>query len=85
MKWTKGSKEGTVVAGGQGNGDALTQLSSPAGLFVDTLSTVYVIDTMNYRVMRWPQGAEQGSVVVGAAVNAENRILQTPQPQPHTP
>ena len=29
MKWNKGAKEGIVVAGGQGQGSALTQLSCP--------------------------------------------------------
>ncbi|CAF2138186.1 unnamed protein product, partial [Rotaria magnacalcarata] len=40
MKWVEGAKEGIVVAGGQDKGDALTQLSSPLGIFVDTLGTL---------------------------------------------
>ncbi|CAF2146365.1 unnamed protein product, partial [Rotaria magnacalcarata] len=54
-----------VIAGGQGYGDALTQLSYPQGLFVDTLGTLYVADSWNHRVMRWTQGAKQGTVIVG--------------------
>ncbi|CAF1571461.1 unnamed protein product, partial [Rotaria sordida] len=65
MKWNKGAKEGIVVAGGQGQGNALTQLSCPNGLFVDTLGTTYVADWGNQRVMRWPKGAKQGTVIVG--------------------
>ncbi|CAF2044330.1 unnamed protein product [Rotaria magnacalcarata] len=65
MKWDKGAKEGIVVAGGQGGGSALTQLSYPNGLFVDTLGTLYVADWMNDRVMLWAQGATQGTVMVG--------------------
>ncbi|CAF1953877.1 unnamed protein product [Rotaria magnacalcarata] len=65
MKWNKDAKEGIVIAGGQGQGNALTQLSYPLGLFVDTLGTVYVADYMNDRVMRWTQGAKQGTVIVG--------------------
>ena len=61
----KGAKEGIVVAGGQGQGNSLTQLSSPRGVVVDQLGTVYVTDLGNHRVMRWPKGATQGSVVVG--------------------
>ncbi|CAF5178421.1 unnamed protein product, partial [Rotaria sp. Silwood1] len=64
MKWNKGAKEGIVVAGGQGEGRTLTQLSYPEGLFVDTLGTLYVADWGN-RVMRWPKGAKQGTVIVG--------------------
>ncbi|CAF1243427.1 unnamed protein product [Rotaria magnacalcarata] len=66
MKRAKGAKEGIVVAGGQGEGSALTQLSWPKGLFVDTLGTLYVADTWNHRVMGWTQGdKKQGTVVVG--------------------
>jgi streptogramin lyase len=65
MKWIKGATEGIVVAGGQGQGNSLTQLSDPYGVVVDQLGTVYVADYTNQRVMRWPKGATQGSVVVG--------------------
>jgi sugar lactone lactonase YvrE len=65
MKWNKDAKEGIVVAGGQGEGNATTQVSLPQGLVVDTLGTIYVADTANDRVMRWPQGAIQGTVIAG--------------------
>ncbi|CAF4966335.1 unnamed protein product, partial [Rotaria socialis] len=66
MKWVEGAKEGIVVAGGQGKGSALTQLSCPNGIFVDTLGTLYVADWGNSRVMRWTQGdKKQGTVIVG--------------------
>ncbi|CAF2123874.1 unnamed protein product [Rotaria magnacalcarata] len=65
MKWKKGAKEGIVVAGGQGEGSALTQLKCPDVIFVDTLGALYVADTWNHRVMRWTQGANQGTVLVG--------------------
>ncbi|CAF4723683.1 unnamed protein product, partial [Rotaria socialis] len=66
MKWTKGAKEGILVAGGQGEGNALTQLYHPQGIFVDTLGTLYVADSVNHRVMRWTQGdKKQGTVIVG--------------------
>ncbi|CAF5034009.1 unnamed protein product, partial [Rotaria sp. Silwood1] len=65
MKWMEGAKQGIVVAGGQGKGNGLTQLSSPQGVVVDQLGTVYVADDWNNRIMRWPKGATQGSVIVG--------------------
>ncbi|CAF4963106.1 unnamed protein product, partial [Rotaria socialis] len=66
MKWVEGAKEGIVVAGGQGQGSALTQLHHPNGIFVDTLGTLYVADMANNRVTRWTQGdKKQGTVVVG--------------------
>ncbi|CAF5109978.1 unnamed protein product, partial [Rotaria sp. Silwood1] len=68
MKWVEGAKQGIVVAGGQGEGNGLTQLSYPNGVVVDQLGTVYVADGWNHRIMRWPNGAKQGSVIVGGNV-----------------
>ena len=67
MKWTKGAKEGTIVAGGGGDGNrnSLRQLSSPGGITVDKLGSIYVADYGNHRVMRWLKGAEEGTIVVG--------------------
>ncbi|CAF3330375.1 unnamed protein product, partial [Rotaria socialis] len=48
MKWNKGAKEDILVAGGQRHGNALTQLYSPYGLFIDTLDTLYVADWRNH-------------------------------------
>jgi sugar lactone lactonase YvrE len=65
MKWVEGAKQGIVVAGGQGEGNGLTQLSYPNGVVVDQLGTVYVADNGNHRIVRWRKGATQGSVIVG--------------------
>jgi DNA-binding beta-propeller fold protein YncE len=65
MKWMEGAKEGIVVAGGQDEGNSLRQLSSPAGVVVDQLDTVYVADLENDRIMRWMKGATQGNIIVG--------------------
>lgn len=35
MKWVKGAKQGLVVAGGRSEGNALSQLRNPNGVFVD--------------------------------------------------
>ncbi|CAF4516656.1 unnamed protein product, partial [Rotaria sp. Silwood2] len=61
----EGAKQGIVVAGDQGEGNGLTQLSYPYGVVVDQVGTVYVADGGNDRIMRWPKGATQGSVIVG--------------------
>ncbi|CAF5162031.1 unnamed protein product, partial [Rotaria sp. Silwood1] len=60
-----------VVAGGQGQGNDLTQLSYPGGVVVDQLGTVYVADWGNDRIMRWPKEATQGSVIVGGNGSGE--------------
>ncbi|CAF5043956.1 unnamed protein product, partial [Rotaria sp. Silwood1] len=67
----EGAKQGIVVAGGQGQGNDLTQLSYPRGVVVDQLGTVYVADGWNDRIMRWPKGATQGSVIVGGNGSGE--------------
>ncbi|CAF4629820.1 unnamed protein product, partial [Rotaria socialis] len=57
--------KGTVVAGGNGQGAGLNQLSHPTYIFVGRQQTVYVSDTNNHRVMKWNKGATEGVVVAG--------------------
>ncbi|CAF1377509.1 unnamed protein product [Rotaria sp. Silwood1] len=65
MKWTENAKEGVIVAGAQGYGNSLSQLSSPSGVVVSQSGNVYVADSWNHRVMCWSKDAIQGSIVVG--------------------
>ena len=65
MKWMKGAKEGIVVAGGNGQGSSLRQLSSPRGVIVNQLGQIFVADFYNHRVMCWCKGAKEGTIVVG--------------------
>ncbi|CAF1250199.1 unnamed protein product [Rotaria sp. Silwood1] len=60
-----GDTQGTVVAGGNGKGNRLDQLSDPRYVFVDRDHSVYVSDCYNHRVMKWEEGAKQGIVVAG--------------------
>lgn len=60
-----GDNEGTVIAGGNGEGDQLDQLSSPTYIFVDHQQSLYVSDYNNNRVMKWTKGAKEGIVVAG--------------------
>ncbi len=57
--------EGTVVAGGNGDGIGLDQLSYPRYVFVDRDHSMYVSDQKNHRVMKWVEGAKQAIVVAG--------------------
>jgi sugar lactone lactonase YvrE len=61
----EGAKQGIVVAGGQVEGNGLTEFSSPRGVVVDQLGTVYVAEWRDHRITRWVKGATQGSVIVG--------------------
>ncbi|CAF4029967.1 unnamed protein product, partial [Adineta steineri] len=65
MKWIKDAKEGKIVAGGNGQGKNLNQLSDPAGVIVNDLGQIYVADSGNDRIMRWCEGKEEGEIVVG--------------------
>ncbi|CAF5166833.1 unnamed protein product, partial [Rotaria sp. Silwood1] len=60
-----GDTQGTVVAGGNGEGNRLDQLSSPRYVFVDRDHSVYVSDLENHRVMKWEEDATQGIIVAG--------------------
>ncbi|CAF3047755.1 unnamed protein product [Rotaria sp. Silwood2] len=61
IKWPSGE----VVAGNNGEGDALNQLAYPFHLFVDRNRSVFVPDASNYRVVKWIVGAKEGIVVAG--------------------
>ncbi|CAF4225900.1 unnamed protein product, partial [Rotaria sordida] len=60
-----GDKNGTIVAGGNGNGAGLDQFNEPRYIFIDQQQTVYVSDWKNHRVMKWNKGAKKGIVVAG--------------------
>ncbi|CAF1456650.1 unnamed protein product, partial [Rotaria magnacalcarata] len=62
-RYQLGEKNGTLVAGGNGQGDDLNQLYTPTYLFVDRQQNVYVSDYNNHRVMKWNKGAKEGIVV----------------------
>ncbi len=64
-RYRRGESKGTVVAGGNGSGNRLDQLSFPHYVFVDRDHSVYVSDYGNHRVMKWVEGAKQGIVVAG--------------------
>ena len=64
-RYTIEGNDGTVVAGGNREGNQLNQLNFPSYLFVDEEQAVYVSDTNNDRVMKWSRGANQGIVVAG--------------------
>lgn len=75
---------GTVVAGGNGDGNASNQLSFPLGVHVDQTGAdpnVYISDTNNQRVVMWVQGDTTGTVVAGTTgvVGFDSTHFSTPQ------
>ncbi|CAF1491928.1 unnamed protein product, partial [Rotaria sp. Silwood1] len=63
----------TIVAGGNGKGDAYNQLKRPTYIVVDRQQTVYVSDNENHRVMKWNKGAKEGIVVAGGPGEGNDR------------
>jgi sugar lactone lactonase YvrE len=78
-RWKIGAKNGTVVAGGNGQGDFLDQLNHPNYIFVDRDHSVYVSDANNCRVMKWTKDAQEGIVVAGGQ-GGENDLTKLSRP-----
>lgn len=64
-RWRMGEVNGTIVAGGNGQGCRLDQLDHPYWIFVDQDHSVYVSDWNNHRVMKWIKDSKEGIVVAG--------------------
>ncbi|CAF2722775.1 unnamed protein product [Rotaria sp. Silwood2] len=64
-RWRVGEIQGTIVAGGNGQGNRLDQLNYPTYVFVDWDHSLYVSDHLNHRVMKRMEGAKEGIVVAG--------------------
>ncbi|CAF3469354.1 unnamed protein product [Rotaria sp. Silwood1] len=74
-----GENQGTVVAGGNGQGNRLNQLSSPRYIFVDQDHSVYVLDYDNNRVMKWMKGEKEG-IIVADSEDEGYCLSQLPNP-----
>ncbi len=79
-RWKIGETNGTLVAGGNGQGNRLDQLNCPTYIFVDDNDSVYVSDCDNNRVMKWMKGAREGIVVAGGQGEG-NSLTQLSDPQ----
>jgi sugar lactone lactonase YvrE len=64
-RWIIGDMNGTVVAGGNGQGNRLNQLNYPYYIFVDQDQSIYVSDGNNHRIVKWMRGAKEGILVAG--------------------
>ena len=79
-QWKQGESHGTIVAGGNGEGNQLNQLNYPTFLFVDNDHTLYISDYDNNRVMKWIKDAKEGIVVAGGNGQGD-RLTQLSHPQ----
>ena len=53
MCWSKGSKEGRIIIGGNGQGQQLNQLNHPIGLSFDREGNLYVVDRNHHRIQKF--------------------------------
>ncbi|CAF1200107.1 unnamed protein product [Adineta steineri] len=67
---TKWKQHGITIAGGNGQGNQLNQLSCPRGIYLDDdHQTIYIADYFNHRIVEWKYGAKNGQVVAGGHSN----------------
>ena len=65
LKW---QQNGETIAGGNGKGDKLNQLSNPEGIYIDNKEQcIYVADRDNHRIVKWKLNGESddGEIVAG--------------------
>lgn len=53
MRWPQGTSHGSIIVGGNGDGQHANQISSPKGLSFDHLGNLYVVDNNNNRVQKF--------------------------------
>jgi len=78
LRWKPNAQ---TIAGGNGEGNQLNQLSSPFGIYVDhhQQQHIYIVDTYNYRIVKWKLGENEGQIVAGGN-GYGNRIDQLSMP-----
>ncbi len=65
LRFSPNSTVGVIVAGGNGRGDKLNQLSGPIAIALDALGNLFVLEEQNNRVTKWEPGSISGIVVAG--------------------
>jgi sugar lactone lactonase YvrE len=78
-RWKKADQNGTIVAGGNGEGNLLNQLNHPTFIFIDDDYSLYVSDYRNHRVMKWIKDAKEGIIVAGGNGRG-NELMQLNNP-----
>ncbi|CAF4980334.1 unnamed protein product, partial [Rotaria sp. Silwood1] len=62
---TRWIQHGITIAGGNGQGNSLNQLSYSWDIYVTDNQTVYVADSSNHRIVEWKCDATSGQIVAG--------------------
>lgn len=69
-RYPRGDTTGIVVAGGNGEGNALNQFKWPYYIAVDDEGSIYVSDNDNHRVMKWSNGKPE--IVAGDGTKGDS-------------
>ncbi|CAF1500283.1 unnamed protein product [Adineta steineri] len=64
-KKNKYQQFGITVAGGNGKGQELNQLSGPWGICIDNDKSIYIADYENHRVVKWKVNSNTGQIIAG--------------------
>ncbi|UJR18083.1 hypothetical protein I4U23_004983 [Adineta vaga] len=68
LRFSFGSSNGTIVAGGNGIGSGSNQLNGPCGIYLSKQNgTLYIADTNNNRIVRWYPECSEGVTIAGAS------------------
>ena len=66
MKYLSGASSGTVIAGGNGQGFANTQLTFPMRLYFDSSSSsLFIANSVSHNILRWVIGALSWTLIAG--------------------
>ncbi|CAF0882836.1 unnamed protein product [Adineta steineri] len=69
-----------TVAGGNGKGDELNQLSCPVGMIIDNDKSIYIADYYNHRIVKWKLNSNTGQIIAGGNGNGnQNNQLNIPR------
>ncbi|CAF1309636.1 unnamed protein product [Adineta steineri] len=71
-KKNKFQQFGITVAGGNGKGDELNQLTNPQGIFIDYDKSIYIADQWNHRIVKWELNSNTGQIIGGG--NESNQL-----------
>lgn len=81
VKWFEGAQTDILVAGGNGSGNQTDQLSYPESLFLNRETNhVYVADTKNNRIMRFPADVIGAGVIIAGGSDQSNAAHQLSSP-----
>ncbi|CAF1402134.1 unnamed protein product [Adineta steineri] len=78
-KKNKYQQFGINLAGGNGYGQKLNQLSDPHGMFIDNDQSIYIADTFNHRIVKWKLNSNEGQIIAGGnGYGNQNNQLSCP-------